>query len=186
MEIKKISLILCFLLLVLCFAGCKDAESDFDVSSNLKTTSSVPIVIVDDEDDSATTQSEIDKILNDWENNNPTVNIEVDTSDESNDLNSSNDNSSETVTSGSSNDNSDSSTSQEQEPSDNISADESSNNSSGTDSGETSSEDDGYFDVAVQSVSIGKEFIQFRGRNSHCHEKPSLSGLRLSFKIFYA
>ena len=152
MKIKAISLFICLLLIVLCFVGCKDTEgTDSDVSSNTGTTSSIPIVIVDDgdENDSEATQSELDEIINDWENNNPTINIEVDTDDK--DDNSSTNGSDATTSkeqdNNSSNDSSDSSTSQES--SDNGSTDNSTDNSSNTDSSETGSEDDGYFDVAV-------------------------------------
>lgn len=161
MKIKKISLILCLLLIVLCLVGCKDAEGNSDLSSNLGTTSGVPIVIVD-EDDSENSQSELDEILNDWENNNPTIDIEIDTADNGDNSNSYNNNSGGTSTNSSSdveeNDSSSddfvSSNSQDQGSSENSSDDDVSNtsstdNSSNTDSSDTGSEDDGYFDVAV-------------------------------------
>lgn len=131
MKIKLTCLLLCLLLTLLCCVGCKDKGN---VVSDISSTSgsSVQIVVSDDEEE--ITQSELDEIINDWENNNPSINVEVD-STESDDKNSSSDGGS---------------SSQSQE-SNGSSTDENSSDSSEDNSSDTGSkdEDDGYFDVAV-------------------------------------
>ena len=150
MKTKVINLFICLLLIVLCFTGCKDTtDTNSDISSNTGTISGVPMVIVDDEDEVENTQSEIDEILNDWENNNPNINVEVDTDDkdDNSSTNSSRSTTSKEQGNNTSNDSSDSSTSQGS--SDDNSSNNSSDNSSNTDNSDTGSEDDGYFNVAV-------------------------------------
>lgn len=144
MKIKVFSLFLCFVLIALCLLGCKDAkDTGSDLSSNSETVSSVPIVIVDGEkDNSSATQSEIDEIINDWENNTPNISIETDTSStNSTNSTSSKDNNSNTESS-----------SKNQKLENSSSTDNNSNESSSdtvSDETESENEDDGYFDVAV-------------------------------------
>ena len=70
---NKIISIVAILLLVLSLGGCK--SKDKSEANDTNETTSVPIVIVD-ENSSETTQSQIDEITDKWENSTPKLEIE--------------------------------------------------------------------------------------------------------------
>lgn len=146
---KKIFLGFIVFVLILCFVACKDTEVYLsDTSSNNDKGTSVPIVIVDDENDEELTQSEIDEITEGWEDNNPTVSIEIGTSDKDDNSNTSSDNEKENSSGNSSN----VTTSEKEDNNDETSSNDDSNeenSSSDKENTESDKEDDGYFDVAV-------------------------------------
>lgn len=153
MRNKIIYILVTVLLLMICLVACKENIEIYDDTSSANSiTTSIPIIIVDDEDASEQpTQSEIDEIDKIWENQTPNINVEVGTSDSQNNSNSL-DNSSDTTTS----DNNDTNDSSSNDSSDATSSTDSSEESNSTDSSNTESgdnesgkEDDGYFDVAV-------------------------------------
>lgn len=143
---NKIFTLIFTVLLLFCFVGCQENDdvqsvtSDDEVSSTDNGTSKVPVVIVDNEtDDSSSAQSEVDEIIDDWENVVPDIDVEVNSTDK--------DDSSDTTTSNNSSDDAVSSEKEETESSENQSSD---NTSSKEDEvSNPNRPDDGYFDVAV-------------------------------------
>lgn len=133
MKIKLFSIV-AVLLFLLCLGGCKSKDKNNE--SNTSETTSVPIVITEDES-SETTESDIEEIVDKWENSTPKVEIEVGKkpteSTGSKDTTTSNNSSSEPSSSASS---------EEQNNSSEDNSSEEGNNSS-------TKPDDGYFDVAV-------------------------------------
>ena len=147
MKNYKLSLILFLVAIILCLAGCKQAADTLSDTPSSNDLSSVPIVIVDDEAEAdGTTQSETDELLDKWESTTPSIKIELDES-----YDDSENSSEEQKPEGSS----DAASSEKETPSQNNSSDQSSSDTpSGedTDSSTPDEQDDGYFDVAVQSI----------------------------------
>ena len=141
--------------MLLGFVGCKGDEVAVGDNSSIPTDSTastndtkVPIVIVDDEDASST-QSDIDQAIDDWENAVPNIEIEVNSSNDS-----STDSSSDTVTSEPEDDDGDASetTSSEKDESDDSGSQEQGDENTSSEEENQSKPnrpDDGYFDVAV-------------------------------------
>ena len=154
MKSKKNSFIL-ILALILCFVtACKETgDIQSDNSSVQSTASGVMVVIVDDEADGhSETQSEMEDLIDEWENIAPDIEIEADDSSKDNSSLSGN-NSDSTITDEPETDNSSSNiTSSEKDKSDNNSSENQSSDDTSSeddDDAEPNRPDDGYFDVAV-------------------------------------
>ena len=130
---NKIVLVVAMLLLVLSLGGCKSKDNDKITESNTSETTSIPIVITD-EDSSETDESELNEIIDKWESSTPK--LEIEESKKPAETTSSKDTTTSSSTPSSSKPGQEQNGSEE----DNSSSEE--NNSS-------AKPDDGYFDVAV-------------------------------------
>ena len=147
--INKSNKVIIFFVLVtmlLGFVGCKDNEAVQQDNSSIQSEGSkVPIVIVDD-DASSTTQSDVDQVIDDWENTTPSIEVEIDTPSGGGSSSSSNSSNTTTSSNPSTSDNSFETPSQNDNSGEQTSGD---TESGGQESTKPDRPDDGYFDVAV-------------------------------------